>query len=231
MFRILTVLGFVSLCASMAPASQFYLRYDADETFPEQEGWTRYTYGPGHLIERGVTDGIFWLDTRASHLISDTYRVTDPAIEPGTEELLRVTWRMRTVETDTSYYFSDVLLSVANDWGFAKFYLAPGFVSAQGADVGMPEHIYPVEVGLMHTYRFVTTDMVSYQLYVDDQFAFEEVFTWNYPVSGPYVAFGDGDQGNTSLSEWDYVAVAVIPEPATVWVFVIFSTVRFRRGR
>jgi len=215
--------------AGTAAADPFYLRYDADETFPEQEGWTRVTYGPAELIQRGVDDGIFWLDTRASELISDTYRVADPTIEPGIDEVLSVTWRMRTLETDTTHYTSDVTLNVGNDWGFAKFYLAPGYVSAHGAGVGPPEHVYLLEVGLMHTYHFVTADLTSYQLYVDGQLAFEDVFTWNYPGSGPHVSFGDSALGDTSLSEWDYVEVAVVPEPGTVWFLAIYGTSRFRR--
>jgi len=206
----------------MAPASQFYLRYDADETFPEQDGWSRRTTGPAGEIKRGIEDGVFWLDTRASALISDSYLVFDPALEVAPGESLHVTWRMRTLETDTFGYISDVVVGVTNAAReYVTFFLAPEFVSEQGeAPPGEPEHYYPIQGGVFHWYQFATSDMQAYELYVDGQLAIEGSFSGNSWTPGPYVRFGDGIVGRTSLSEWDFVEVAVIPEPSGLGLLV-----------
>lgn len=229
---ILTQLLLAALAsASAGLADPFYLRYDADETFPEQEGWSRHRHDPNGEIRRGIEDGLFWLDTRASLSISDFYRVTDAALEPAAAECLRITWRMRTLETDTFGGISDVALGFTNSTReYVEFFLAPEYVSEQGeAPPGEPEHLYSIESGVFHTYTFVTFDAHTYELYVDGVDAFEGAFSGYSWAPGPNAAFGDVIRGRSSLSEWDFVEVAVVPEAGTAVLSLVMAVLVGRR--
>jgi len=216
MQRAIVCLALLTSGASLARADSFYLRYNADETFPEQEGWVRYTQGPWWLSERGLRDGIFRLDTRASASIADHYMVTDPALEPAMGQFLRLTWCMRTLESDLLGDMSDVDLGITNAARQnVQFFVAPEFVVETGDGPPWdPEHWYPLKPGAFHTYLFVTSDMQTYELYVDGAFAFGGEFRGTSFRPGPNVGFGDVIVGLSSLSEWDFVEVAVVPEPS-----------------
>lgn len=219
---ILTQLLLVALASvSAASADPFYLRYDADETFPEQEGWTRYWSDPDGTLIRTVEHGIFRLDTRASTAIFDLYELVSQAfiLDPGEE--LHVTWRMQTLETQVDWYWSDVLLGVVNaDHAFARLFLGPDFVSADERPPLGPERLYEFQGGIPHTFAFVSTDMLEYDLYVDGVHAFRGLFEGYAWRECPRIAFGDAVTGRSSLSEWDYLEVAVIPEPSGLGLFV-----------
>jgi len=216
MQRALVSLILLVLATSLGRADSFYLRYDADETFPEQEGWTRYWDDPDGELVRTIEDGIFRLDTRGSSAIFDLYRVISDAFDLEGGERLEVTWRMQTVETSGSYGRSDVIVLIVNkDHAYAEFFLGRDFVSEDEELGGEPEHFYNVDPGVPHVLEFVTDDMSDYELFVDGDFAFRGLFHGYAWHAVPRVSFGDAMIGRTSLSEWDYVEVAVVPEASS----------------
>jgi hypothetical protein len=224
--RALIALAVVCSLVSAAGADPFYLRYDPDETFPEQEGWSRNMYGPSSMIQRTIEDGVFRLDTRASASISDIYYVNDTALVPSEGETLRVEWRMRTVESDLSWYRSDVMLAIRNTTinQHAQLFIAPGFVSEEGTGTASdPEHLYQIAPSVYHDYIFTTADMGTYELYVDGVLAFNGTFTPYSWFPGPAVVWGDTFIGLASLSEWDFVEVAVVPEPTALTMIVVLG--------
>ena len=198
-----------------ALAEEFYLRYDGDD-FPENEGWERRFSDPGGQIEREIDKSLFRLDTRASIHLHDYYQLHSSSFDLLPGEELRMSWRMETVETQTHYWGSDVAVVLANtEAAYAEFFLAPGFVREGDLPGGDPAHLYEFDVGVPHTFSFVTTDMQEYDLFVDDEFAFHGGFH-GYSGSGPCMAaFGDVIDGRSSLCEWDWLEIMVVPEPHT----------------
>ena len=204
-----------------ASAEEFYLRYDGND-FPENEGWERWFSDPGGQIKREIDNGVFRLDTRASTAIYDAYVMQSEALDLLPGEELRMSWRMETIETQTPYWLSDVLVGLTNaDAAYAEFSIAPGFIREGDLPGGDPAHLYLFDAGVPHTFSFVTADMQEYDLFVDDEFAFHGGFHDNAAVGPLHAWFGDGAIGLSSLSEWDWVEIAVVPEPHAGLLLVV----------
>jgi hypothetical protein len=208
-------IGILALAALTSPtrADPFYLRYDAEETYPEQDGFTRYGQDPEGLLVRSVKDGLFTIDSRASFGIFDLYLVQSDAFELERGEELRINWRMRTLEDTGTPQQTDVNFFLSNSSAaFVDLFIGPGFVSEN--ELG-DEHFYPFLPGF-HTFSFRSADMLSYQLFVDGAFAFAGLFHAQAIIGPNFVTFGDAVIGERSLSKWDYVEIAVVPEPSTI---------------
>jgi hypothetical protein len=212
--RALTVSGLWLTCAASALADSFFLRYDGDETFPEEEGWTRSSGNqPDGKVVRTLEDGIFRINSMES-FDWDVYQLASPSLVPEPTELLRVDWRMRVLQqgaTDVPDWFGEAGMYIRVN-GYASFHLSPDSVS-----VRMPEYpdyqLLALEPGAWHTYSFLTNAQ-HYDLFVDGQVAFQS----NHRESEtpyPIILWGDTWSGGTggSESEWDYVQVSIVPEP------------------
>ena len=205
----------LGLLVSPARGDPFFLRYDADN-FPEKAGWERYTYDPEGGLIRTVEDGIFTIDSRRSAYTADFYHRHVPAIELNLGEELRLEWRMRTLETDTTWKRTDVVVGIGNlEEEFVEIYLAPDYVAVNEDGIEWPEHVYEFGQDQWHTFLFTSTDMQEFDLFVDGDFAFHGQFTRHWLLGPNRVSFGDVVTGRTSLSEWDYVQVSVLPEAAS----------------
>lgn len=209
----------------------FYYRYEAD-LFPETDGWSRQFSDPTGGLVRELDDGWVRLDTRASPQIFDLYRRVVPALalEPGAE--LRLTWRMQTVETDVLGDTGDVFLAVTNAAGrYVYLSLGPDFVRADNVPGGGAEHSFDLAPGVPHVYELRSSDMQTFSLHVDGAAAFSGVFGTS-PIEPTIVAFGDAVQGLTSLSAWDFVEIAVTPEPPTAlgWLAALGCFKALRRA-
>jgi len=234
MMRLLVVRIILSgALAISARAAPFYLRYDADETFPEQSGFTRRTIDPDGVLRRNVEDGVFTIDSRASASIVDLYRVRSDAFILGVDEEFRLSWRMRTLEDTGRPSQTDVAMFITNnEAAWVDLQLGPEFVSEDEILFGEPEHFYPFAPGIFHEFSLRSTDMLSYGLFVDGQFAFEGRFH-NQAISGPnLVSFGDEIAGLASLSQWDYVEIAVVPEPElSLWLLAFCAFIQLSLHR
>ena len=229
--RVLCSLTVVALLVAVAGADPFYLRYDPNETFPEQEGWSRSVHGPSSLIQRSIENGVFRLDTRASAEISDFYYIVDPAMNPMDGEMLRVAWRMRTLETESSWYDTDVSLQIRNAVPdeYVQFFFASDCIMEVGnGEPWSPQHLYEIIPGEFHDYVFISSDMDTYDLYVDGAAVFQGAFLPGSWFPGPAVTWGDSIRGLTSLSEWDYVEISILPEPSNLLIFTLIATYRMR---
>ncbi|MGD8453210.1 MAG: hypothetical protein PVJ57_15435 [Phycisphaerae bacterium] len=202
--------------AVSARADPFYLRYDADEVYPEDAGWERHTTDPYGLLERSLADGILTIDSRRSAYITDWYdrEIAELELAPGEE--LRFTWRVNILEADTDDGDSDTNVAVSNASAqYVKLFLAPTFVAANEDGVSGPEHIYELAQQGWHTFLLSSFDMLHYDLFVDNTYAFSGDFT-RHLIPGPNrVSFGDTFIGLTSRSAWDFVEIQVVPEPPT----------------
>ncbi len=221
----------LGLVAGSARAEPFYLRYDAD-VFPEEAGWERHSTDPGGVVVRTVKDGVLTIDSTASYYATDWYRRETPALTLDAGELFQLEWRMRTLMTDTWHSQCDTNVAISNaKRAYVQVYVARDFVAAYD-DVGTePAHVYAIEGGEWNTFALESVNMQEYSLYVNGAFAFSGVFNGSL-IAGPnLLSFGESVIGMRSLSEWDYVAVTVVPEPEMVMAVVSLLCVLSRTMR
>jgi hypothetical protein len=209
--------GVAALCllgANLARADPFYLRYDATDAYPEQEGWTRFVHDPEGAENRSLDGGYLTLDTWDSYLIYDVYDVSMPPLNVASSEELRVSWRVEVAQTDYLDWQTDIAVGVTNaDGEIAELYLGPTYVAATDGDGETPDHLYTLAPAVQHEYLLQTSTMSNYEVYVDGQFAFSGRF-WSHAAIGPNaVGFGDTYYGLRSTSVWDFVEVSITPEP------------------
>jgi hypothetical protein len=180
---------------AVCQAEQFWVSYDAAcGQFPEQCGWTRTTHGGG--AARSLADGILTLDSTASSMICDYYRIDRP-ITPGPGETFVAEWRMRVALQ--SGCWESLMCAEADDGGdIVLEYGMDGMGSLwEGWSV-------PIVPGAFHAYRLESASMYDYSLWIDGVHVRDGVFDRPGPPI-PFVVFGDGSYGtapSVSLTEW-----------------------------
>jgi hypothetical protein len=198
----LALLAGLGLLAVAVRAEPWWLAWEG-ETWPEDSGWERTTYGGGD--ERSLHDGVMTLDGRAGMDISDFYR-TYHSLSLDSGEMFVMEWGLRVV---TVSGFTDpgvCALSQGNGVVLLGYATSSIYSDYEGIWI-------PFAPGVFHDYRLVSNDMHDYELYVDSELAYQGHFV---PSGGPSeVVWGDATQGASSLADWDYFHVGVVPEPST----------------
>jgi len=215
------------LCAftASAIAEPYWITYEGDD-FPENEGWTRIRadengYDQGGA-QRSIEDGVLVLDSLRDPLIWDCYRIDRP-IDPDPGGVFVAEWRVKITETVGD---EDAGLAFArDDLGTLTFLYTANEVISYREDWH-----YPITPYVFHTYRIESSDMISYSLWIDGQYARDgewDLISWNQS----FVLFGDIHRGgvSTSCSEWDYFRFGTVPEPTGVTVLVAVALVVSRR--
>jgi hypothetical protein len=224
--RKLTLLfGFVGFQAVVVFAEPWWTSYEGN-AFPEEEGEWQRVHG-SVPAQRWIEDGSLFIDSRESVWIYDYYEmVFQHPIDPQhSDETFVLSWGL-TVH-DTSIYYDTSIGVTSDPAGPYEFYRAAfGF----GTDRvwSSYEHTWaPFTPGVFHDFEMRSSDMRTYALYIDGAPVLTGAFTEVYGPSR--VSWGDGVQGSTSLTEWDYVRLGVlVPEPALLTSAVILSA--FLRG-
>ena len=214
MSRICVALAALALAVVPALADTWWYTYEADGTFPEQQGWTRYVMGGG--AQRWFEDGAFVLDASADPGIADFYAKGMPSLPDPNDptHAFVCEWRLR-VDSVTGWVSPDIGFMFE---GYGDIFL--GYQMGRIYSFHETEYIADFEPGISHSYRLVTSDMVSYTLAIDGAVVYTgEVSPWA-PGSG--VTFGDNATGSASLSRWDYLryGVIAIPEPGSILLCV-----------
>jgi hypothetical protein len=203
MRRIQVVLMILAVPGMPALADMWWHTYEANGTYPEDDGWSRIVMGGG--AERWFQDGTLVLDSRASNEIVDAYYQYMPSLPDPGQEIFLAQWRLRVVEDsggDPGIGISfgppgDVLL----EYELNRIYSTNEF-----------EYVADFQAGVFHEYALTTSDLASYALYVDG--ALVHVGQLNAPGFGAWLEWGDPTSGRTSLTEWDWVRFGVVPEPS-----------------
>jgi len=202
----------LALAVTDVSAEQYWIAYEGND-FPENEGWTRRTFGGG--AERWIEDGTFVIDSRASLEITDSYRMEfSEGLDPGPGETFRMEWRLK---IDELIGRVDPTIGVFSDdkWAVALQFSDDSVVSLFEDDI-----FAPFEPAQFHDFVFRSTDMRHYELYIDGVRAIQGTFWLSLDASRVY--WGDTTQGGASLTEWDHFRWGVVPEPTTFFLFVTF---------
>jgi len=201
----------------------YWIGYEADD-FPENVGWMR-VYGDENGpqqggAERTLEDGVLTLDGLRNDQIFDFYEI-QRSIDPGPGEMFLAEWR---VLVDPRSDARDVGVVIARDDppGHVAFRVGPGalWIDADGVTIDLEPNVF-------HTFAFTSADMQEYQLVIDGAVQYGSSFD-SYSILHSYVTFGDGVQGEWSLSRWDYFRFGAVPEPAPL-LALLFAPGAWRR--
>jgi hypothetical protein len=218
----------LALITAVSSANQYYVGFEGSNLPENEPGWVRHfgdQYGEGHgsgdarWIETDPNgNNSLVIDGLASHWTYD-YAEYQRQINPDPGEMFFAEWRLNVVE---QYGYSDTGALFARDGGGTLdfMYYLDRIVSMRE---GYPYWTYPIAPGVFHTYRIESWDMVNCRLWIDDEVVRDGWWDLN-SINQSYVAFGDGAYGNVeirSLSEWDYFRFGVVPEPASMSLFVL----------
>jgi hypothetical protein len=207
MLRVLNITLIALLAAAVARPSPYWVEYEpANGNFPEQEGWTRYILYGG--AERWFEDGAMVLDSRAFPGICDYVQMYRPGtMDPGPGETFIMEWRLKVTEVMPRDLY-DVSVVVVSDeaWG-AGFEFGLNFVLS-GYENEVVATFLPY---VFHDFQLVSPDMRNYVLWIDGQDVATGVFI--HLVGPSLVGWGDGVEGVTSLTRWDYFRFGVVGIP------------------
>ena len=218
MMRLMSVAVGLLLATAPVWAEPYWYAYEGVD-FPENEGWIRYASDPP--AERWLEDGNLFIDSRGIVGSTDNYTVYfDSGVVPGPGETFIMRWGL-TVEETTSW---DPGVYVIADDGWSVSFL---FDEESLISLYEPTVYLELEPAAYHEYELRSSDMRSYELYMDGDLAAEGVFFEG--LFAPRVGFGD-TVSSTSLAAWDYFRFGVVPESATFLMMALLSPFLRRRS-
>lgn len=222
MRRILRWAILLGLGAVPAAATPYWVSWEGEGDtagLPEEFGWSRnwgnwngQYQGPGAY--RTLENGILTYDSLYDPGVFDFSNIHYPdwPMDPAPGEQFVMEWRLKVAQVVGSY---DPGVALAADtWWMVGFQYSENWVRSAFED-----GVYiPITAGVFHEYRLLSSDMLSYEFYIDGQLA--RVGSFWESATQSYVGWGDGVQGAASLHSWDYFRFGVIPEPTSAVVGV-----------
>ncbi len=227
------VLGSAALLIGVLEAAHgtpWWVSYEANPGYPEQEGWTR-VWGnwqgqyQGSGANRTLENGILTYDSLYDAGVYDYNYIERPGeLDPGDGETLVMEWRLK-VDTVQGWLY-DPTVDLASDTG-----MIVGFAFAYDEIYSLFEDNVHIAIlpGEFHNYLLESESMLSYKLYVDGALVRTGAF-WQ-SLSYSRVGWGDGAQGSASLHRWDYFRVGAVPAPQAFPAFLLCAASSRRRKR
>jgi len=194
----------------VATAEEYWVAYEGND-FPENEGWTR-VYGDGNWPpedepDRWLEDGELVIDTSRDDQLWEYYEL--PLADPAPGEMFVAEWRVRS-EILSGPYDNTVVVARDRSPGHVAFRLERESLLIATEDLSIP-----IAPGAGHEYRFESTDMDAYTLFIDGNLAHVGVFETETLLQS-FTGFSADTQGASSVSYWDYYRFGVVPEPRSV---------------
>jgi hypothetical protein len=188
-----------------ALAEPYWVTWEGTD-YPENEGWERRVNGVGPAI-RTLHDGIMTMDGLADLQIDDYYRM-ERQLNPEAGEEFVMQWRLRVVGVDgfPPAYDPGAAVWSDDDWTVSLLF---------GTDFIHSFHeawYFPIEPMVFHALEFRSSDMRSYDLYLDGLLIHVGPF-WEPTFDRSRVHWGDRARGSASLTDWDYFRFGIVPEP------------------
>jgi len=142
-------------------------------------------------------------------------------LDPDLGELFVMQWRLRIDEI----HGPDIGVAIFSDdrWAVGLSFEEGTVTSSFESGVSAV-----FEPWVFHEFEFRSNDMQAYQLYIDGDLAMEGSF-W-LSLTDSEVNWGDGVQGASSLSRWDYFRFGVMPEPSSALLLGLGLLIRRDRG-
>jgi hypothetical protein len=156
--------------------------------------------------QRWFEGGALVLDTRAYSLTCDWVQMNRPGeVDPGPGETFVMEWRLKVQEVNPrDQYDGDVGVSSDDAWRVGFNFRLNSVESVFENRVVATFSPY-----VFHDFRLVSSDMRNYVLWVDGQRAEAGVFV--HLIGPSEVGWGDGVQGVTSLTHWEWFRFGVLP--------------------
>jgi hypothetical protein len=209
MFRI--GVGLLLLAGSVSAfCTPYWIDWEGSD-WPENQGWTR-SWGNSHGQHQGgalrtLENGVLTYDSLDPTVYDYSYMRPGQMDPCAPNELFLCEWRLK-VDVVNGNGDPTVALTSTDQWVIGFAYAADHITSLFEGLVTIP--FVP---GAWHDYQFVSSDMRTYNLYIDGDLAREGSF-WNVGFYGPYIGWGDGGQSSGSFHHWDWFRFGVVtPEP------------------
>jgi len=206
------LLAVLALGGGSAALGDWWYTYEADGTFPEEEGWIRHTMGGG--AQRWFEDGALVLDASADPAIVDSYVKGMPSLPDPNDPTRTFVFEWRLL-VDSGNWDPQMFMAFEGHGDIALVYNTDRVYSLHEG-----KYVADFAPGVFHSYRVTTSDMEIYTLAVDGTIVYSgEVSPWA-PWSS--VQFGDSTTSSAGLSRWDYIRYGVIavPEPGSILLCV-----------
>ena len=216
---VIIAIGLAAFLAAPAWPGQYFVGYEANGVYPEAEGWTRYATNDG--ATRYFQDGALVLDDAGNTTVTDAYAWYRPGqLDPGPGEVFSAQWRLCVDQSQAPF---DPIIGVFSDERRA----AEVGISWNSIHIPGAGFVATFEPGIFHEYEFRSTDMLTFDLYVDGGLVFSGEFTAP-ALNTSFVAWGEAAVGVASRTRWDYFRFSVTPEPCTVWLALAASLMRLK---
>jgi len=177
------------------PESPYLQGREVPGAFPWEQGWVVYSHGQ---VDASIDWGVYALRLEATYMNTwETYSSEDMGpVNPEPGEYLYVEWRMMVV---TDRFSGDTLVTVAlDDFG--------GDMTVHISRDGIHDYEgfkgYDFTPGEFHTFVIRSVNLLDYDLFVDGEYAFSDVFKTPTSLSS-FVDWGDGSS-SYSTSLWQY---------------------------
>jgi len=225
----LTVALLFGVCGPPAFPSPFWIAWEGDD-WPEAVGYTR-SWGNWHGLHQGganrtLEDGVLTYDSLYDPGVWDSYYMEDfGPLELGPGQIAVMEWKLK---VDQAYIGGDpgVGLNSEDGWNL-------GYVFAEDHIRSLSEDYLQIPFApyTWHEYRIVSSDLRTYELFIDGVLAHEGILEHVFP--GSHVGFGDAGQNwhTGSLHQWDYFRFGIVPEPRASVVIMLFGVTVWRGAR
>lgn len=219
----------VALGSVPALGAPFWIAWEGDD-WPEAVGYTR-SWGNWQGLHQGganrtLEDGVLTYDSLYDPGVWDSYYMEDFGLpELGSGEILVMEWKLK---VDHAYSGGDpgVGLSSEDGWNL-------GYVFAEDHIRSLSEDYLQIPFApyVWHEYRIVSSNLRTYELFIDGVLAHEGILEHVFP--GSHAGFGDAGQNwhTGSLHQWDYFRFGIVPEPRASVLIMLFGVIVWRGAR
>ncbi len=204
------------LFAASAAGAEYWVAWEGDD-LPENQGWTRaWGDGQGQYHGQGahrtLAHGMLTYDSLFDPNVHDLNEMIRPGqMQPGPGEKMVVEWGLL-VSQVVGYCDPGVTVSSDDGWCMGMEYSYDRVYSLSESFLAIP-----FAPGVMHDYRWISSDMRSYDLYIDGLLVHHGPLRYA-GVFPSEVLWGDAAEGVASLHTWDYFRFGIVtPEPGALF--------------
>ncbi|MBU0638429.1 MAG: hypothetical protein KKB50_06150 [Planctomycetes bacterium] len=221
MSRMIALTMLLLIADSPVLADTYRVNYGGNQ-MPEEQGW-EYLWGneqgyfQGDPPEREIIDyggnSVLRIETSHDPLNFVTFKWARPdAFDPGPGEVFVMQWGLQVIEV-TDPPFDSVVAAHSDEAWSVGFDVTETTVR----NSYFPTLSVSIEAGQSHDYTLLSTDMRTYELFIDGELAIEGDF-YQGGGGGAYsswAGWGPSCMGGADIAEWDYFRFGVMAKEGT----------------